>query len=400
MSDQVSQLQTEDWILFASTVLGSLGMVATGNQMYYFYGLTVGASSKALLSLGPNWKSLEDWLLFAGAFLGSIGTTLSGNTDYMLYGLIFGAIGKALPSLRINHGYGSLEDWILFLIPLFGGIGSALSSETNLAMTGLFFGMIGKALASVDPNAAPPTPPSPPTPTPPPQPSGFAGNRNYILWNNCTPMVNPSVTFTAGSDLNASGNWDLQVNAYAPSGTDAYMQFVIAVTSSGQVQWSIENWPLSGNNLFNTCDQLLYKLPSTFLPKGYSIAVEMNTDASTFKVTSLVFSVNDATGAQVASRNVPLNVTLPLCNGTWNDSYLSQVIGFEPNVVGYNGGVEVAFPSGSLGVLACAANSISPSSSIPGCAETKAGTVENSNMQYSVATQPTPSSVTIGTFVT
>ncbi|GEM_PF-6096888 len=30
------QLQTEDWILFASTVLGALGMVASGNLMYYY----------------------------------------------------------------------------------------------------------------------------------------------------------------------------------------------------------------------------------------------------------------------------------------------------------------------------------------------------------------------------
>jgi hypothetical protein len=212
-------------------------------------------------------------------------------------------------------------------------------------------------------------------------------------------MVNPSVTLTAGSDLRTNGNWDLQVNAYAPSGADAYMQFVVAITAAGEVQWSIENWPLSGNNLFNTCDQLLYKLPSTFLPKGYSIGVKMNTDPSTIKVTSLEFSVSNSAGAQVASKTVPLNSAMPLCNGAWNDSYLSQVVGFEPNVVGYNGGVAVTFSSGSLGSLACKADSISASSSIPACAETKAGTVENSNMQYSVAVQASSSLVTISAFV-
>jgi hypothetical protein len=48
LADQ--QLRTEDWLLFANTVLGSLGTIATNNPMLYFYGLTVGASSKALLS--------------------------------------------------------------------------------------------------------------------------------------------------------------------------------------------------------------------------------------------------------------------------------------------------------------------------------------------------------------
>jgi hypothetical protein len=396
LADQ--QLQTEDWVLFLSTVTGSLGMIATGNPMYYFYGLTVGASSKALLSLGPDWRSWEDWLLFGGAFLGSIGTTLSGSTNYMLYGLIAGAIGKALPSLA--HDRRSLEDWLLFIIPLFTAIGSVLTSVPNLAMIGLFFGMIGKSLASTDPNAGGGSPGAPTPVGPPPQPSGFAGNRNYILWNNCVPLVNPSVTFTTGSDVKASGNWDLQVNAYTPSGADAYMQFVLAVTAAGEVQWSIENWPVSGNNLFNTCDQSLYNLPSTFLPKGYALAVRMNTDPNTTKATSVEFSVNNAKGTQVASRTVTLDSSLPLCSGAWKDSYLSQVIGLEPNVVGYNGGVAVAFSSGTLGTLACSAvTSISASSSVPACAETKAGTTENSNIQYSVATQVSGSLVSIIAFV-
>jgi hypothetical protein len=390
LADQ--QLQTEDWLLFASTVLGPLGMVATNNPTYYFYGLTVGATSKALLSLGADWKSFEDWLLFGGALLGSLGSALSSNIEYMLYGLVFGAMGKALPSLAQNRR--NLEDWLLFVIPLATGVGAFVSSEANLAMVGLFFGMIGKALGGAGMQGAqvqssPSAQPS----------SGLAGNRNYILWNGCAPLVNPSVAFTAATDVRANGNWDLQVNAYAPSGADAYMQFVIAVTAAGEVQWSIENWPISGENLFNTCDKPLYRLPSAYLPKGYSIAVKMNTDPSTDNVTSVEFSVSDASGAVVARRDVPLDSTLPLCNGTWEYSYLSKVVGFEPNIVGYNGGVAVAFQSGCGGTLACGAESISASPSIPSCAETRAGTVENSNMQYSSATQASPSLVTVATSV-
>jgi hypothetical protein len=362
--------------------------------MYYFYGLTVGASSKALLSLGPNWRSWEDWLLFAGAFLGTLGTSLSNNSNYMLYGLVLGAVGKALPSLAQN--YKSLEDWLLLVLPLVTGLGSAISSEPKYAMVGLFFGMIGKSLTSVNPAAADGAQPT--APAPPPPASGLAGNRNYILWNNCIPLVNPSAVFTATSDVRANGNWDLQVNAYAPSGSDAYMQFVLAVTTRGDVQWSVESWPISGDNLFNTCDQPLFKLPSTFLPKGYSIGVKMNTDPNTINVTSVEFSVSDAGGNQVARKSVPLNSTLPICSGAWKDSYLSQVVGFEPDVVGYNGGVAVAFSSGNTGSLSCSADSISASNSIPSCAEARAGTVEDSNMQYSIAVQASPSLVTISTF--
>ncbi len=389
MSDQLQQLQTEDWALFLSTVLGSAGMVATSNPNYMLYGLTVGAASKALMSLGTNWRSAEDWILFGATFSGALGASLSSNMDYMTYGLVLASVGKALPSLAQRHG--SVEDWLLLVIPAGTFAISLFVANLGPANLGLFFGMLGKSLTSTNPVSS--TPSQPPAVSGPP--SGLAGNRNYILWDNCSPLVNPSVTFTAGSDLNANGNWDLQVNAYAPSGTDAYMQFVIAVTTSGEVQWSIENWPISGNNLFNTCDQHLFQLPSGFLPKGYGIGLKMNTDPATNNVTSLVFSVSDSSGSLAASKSVPLDSTLPICSGSWKSSYLSQVIGFEPNIVGYNGGVAVTFPSGCTGTLQCSAGAISATSSIPSCAETKAGTVENSNMGYSAAVQTSPSLVKI-----
>jgi hypothetical protein len=392
MSDQLQQLQTEDWVLFLSTVLGSAGMVATNNPSYMLYGLTVGASSKALLSLGTNWKSAEDWLLFAGTFCGALGASLTGNMEYATYGLVLASVGKSLPSLANRHG--SVEDWLLFVFPVVSTIISVIASSPGTANLGLFFGMIGKSLASTNP-MQPGGSQSGGTQTGG-TPSGLSGNRNYILWNQCNPLVNPSVIFTASSDIHANGNWDIQVNAYAPSGADAYMQFVLAVTAAGEVQWSIENWPISGNNLFNTCDQHLFQLPSGFLPNGYSISLRMNTDPVTKNVTSLDLGVSDANGASVAQKNVKLDASLPLCNGSWNDSYLSQVIGFEPNIVGYNGGVAVAFSAGCGGTLRCFAEVISATSSIPSCAETKAGTVEDSNMAYSVAVQSSQGLVSIG----
>lgn len=391
MSDQLEQLQTEDWVLFFSTVLGSAGMVATNNPSYVLYGLTLGAAGKSLMSLGTNWKSLEDWLMFGATFCGALGTSLSNNSQYMTAGLVLAAIGKALPSLAQYHW--SVEDWLLLILPVATAIVWIATSKAGVAELGLFFGMLGKSLTSVNP--ASPAPPSSPQPPAGPS-SGMSGNRNYILWNGCSALLNPSVGFKAATDVSAGGNWDLQVNAYSPAGTDAYMQFVLAVTTSGEVQWSIENWPISGSNLFNTCDQHLFQLPSSFLAAGCSIGLNMNTDPSTKNVTSVDFWVKNASGTQVAYRNVKLDATLPICDGAWKDSYLSQVIGLEPNIVGYNGGVAVSFRAGSSGTLECGADAISASTSVPSCAETKAGTVENSNMAYSVAVQATASLVTIG----
>jgi hypothetical protein len=370
-------------------------MLPTNDPRYMLYGLAVGSISKSLLSLGPNVSSWEDWALFAGTFLGTFGTTLSSNPNYMLYGMVLASVGKAVPSLVQNHR--SLEDWLLFVLPVVAGVFSLVSANPSYGLTGLFFGAIGKSLGSISP--APTPTPNTTTTQPPPQPSGLSGNRNYILWNNCSPMINPSVTLRAKSDIHASSNWDLQVNAYAPSGTDAYMQFVLAVTTTGQVQWSIENWPVSGDNLFNTGDHQLFQLPSSFLPQGYSIGLSMRTDPTNSNMTSVLFSVDDENGARVAQQSVPLDSTLPLSSGHWSDSYLSQVVGFEPNIVGYNNGVVVRFSSGCVGSLECSADSITVSTSIPSCAEAKAGTVEDSNMNYAIAIQSAPTTVTIDTFV-
>ena len=54
---------------------------------------------------------------------------------------------------------------------------------------------------------------------------------------------------------------------------------------------------------------------------------------------------------------------------------------------------------GRAGAQVCGADSISASSSIPACAEPKAGTFEDSNLQYSPAIQTYQSVGIIGAFV-
>jgi hypothetical protein len=58
LADQ--QLQTEDWLLFASTVLGSVGMMATNNPMYYLYGLTVARDHHRVRLLTRQGEPIRD----------------------------------------------------------------------------------------------------------------------------------------------------------------------------------------------------------------------------------------------------------------------------------------------------------------------------------------------------
>ncbi len=220
------------------------------------------------------------------------------------------------------------------------------------------------------------------------------GNKNCVIYNNCNPLTNPSVRYAAQSDIVANGNWDMQVNVYSATGTSAYTQFVMAVASSGEVQWSIEGWRVSGPNIFNTCDQHLYQLPGTFLPAGYVLSEVFETDPASGNIIAVRFMVQSGSTV-LANRRVTLDQTLPICDPvpfTWDNSYLFVPIALETNISGYNNGVAVSFSSARATLSYSAGSGIRYSSDIPSCTETKAQTVETSNQNYD---QPTGSGNTL-----
>ena len=151
---------------------------------------------------------------------------------------------------------------------------------------------------------------------------GGQGNKNCIIHNNCNPLTNPSVKYTALADIVANGNWDMQVNVYSAKGESAYTQFVMAVTSSGEVQWSIEGWRLSGPNIFDTGDYKLYQLPGT-LRAGYALSEVFETDPASGGIIAVTFLVSNGSTV-LAQQRVTMDQTLPVRNPTpfaWNNSY-------------------------------------------------------------------------------
>ena len=233
-----------------------------------------------------------------------------------------------------------------------------------------------------------------PAPNPTPQPTVGRGSKNCVIHNNCNPLTNPSVRYTAVSNIVTNGNWDMQVNVYSARGTSAYTQFVMAVTSSGEIQWSIEGWRVSGPNIFNTCDQHLYQLPGAFLPAGYALSESFETDPASGNAVSLTFRVSRGSTI-LAERRVTLDQTLPICDPrpfTWDASYLFVPVALETNISGYNNGVAVSFSEARATISYSAASGILWSNDIPSCTETKATTVETSNEAYD---QPTGSGNTL-----
>ncbi len=196
------------------------------------------------------------------------------------------------------------------------------------------------------------------------------------------------ISFKATSDIKTSpsANWDMQLNAYSPNGfTSALMQFVMAVTTSGMVQWSIEYWPAASgsSNLFNTCSQNLYQLPQQYLPNGWKLEIKLMEDSNQ-NINEVWFYVVDAYGLVQASQDVPLDSTLPICSGSWSNSYLAPIVDFAVDIVGYNGGATVDFVSGTTATLYYYNSQVifNWGTSFLSCVQTTNTTEEKSNMNY------------------
>jgi hypothetical protein len=94
-----------------------------------------------------------------------------------------------------------------------------------------------------------------PTPTPVPAPSqGLRSSSNYILFSNCNPLRNLSITIEVTQEINGNIGFSFQLNAYSPQGSpDAWQQYVIELdpasisgTDVGTLVAVINNWPASG----------------------------------------------------------------------------------------------------------------------------------------------------------
>ena len=128
----------------------------------------------------------------------------------------------------------------------------------------------------------------PPVPAPP---SGLGGKSNYILYSDCNPIVDLTVTINVTEDIvcqSTSQNpfppcrtgstpkgFAFQLNACSPIGeTSAYQQYVI-VLADRELKGSVNNWP--SNSTTNYIVDQWFNLPSvpeaTILPAGYQLKI-------------------------------------------------------------------------------------------------------------------------------
>jgi hypothetical protein len=213
--------------------------------------------------------------------------------------------------------------------------------------------------------------------------AGLGSNSNYILFDNCTPLRDISVTINVTEDIicqSASGptaGFSFQLNAYSPKGeTCAWQQYVVALFDS-ELVGSVDNWPLSGPNIINDFFNMA-AMPSAKIPAGWQIKISLQNDVDG-NISGATYVVTDNQGHTQA--NVPLQL-LSLPGVTTAD--LAPIIAFELNVVGPVNGESAVLSSGAGTITYAASSTLTVLNQEPPCAESGYVTGETANTVYSV----------------
>jgi hypothetical protein len=216
---------------------------------------------------------------------------------------------------------------------------------------------------------------------------GLGSNSNYILYSNCNPLINLSVTINVTEDIvseSASGpviGFGFQLNAYSPPNeTSAFQQYLIALWSTpsggGELVAGVDNWPVSGANIINDFPYLT-PLPSTTLPAGYQLTISLENDQNG-KVTGATYVVIDNSGNTLA--NLPLNL-LSIAGVT--PDFLAPIVAFELNFVGSINGESAVLSSGAGTITYTASSLLTVLNQEPACTESGYFTAETANSFYS-----------------
>ena len=212
--------------------------------------------------------------------------------------------------------------------------------------------------------------------------SGLGSNSNYILYSDCNPLIDVSVTIEVTEDMvwqSASGPTDgfgFQLNAYSPQADLCAWQQYVLFLSGAELVGGIDNWPVTGNNLINDFFNLA-PLPSVTLPAGYVLQISLGNDDNG-NVVSATYVVTDNLG------NTQANITQDLLSlGGVTSADLAPITAFELNVVGPINSESAVLSSGAGTITYAATSALTALSQEPPCTETGYITAETANSFYS-----------------
>jgi hypothetical protein len=174
----------------------------------------------------------------------------------------------------------------------------------------------------------------------PPPATGLVSNHNYFLERGGQPLIEASVTIDFDADFTSEANgFSIQLNGYSAVGDlDAAQQILVFATpGSSEVVARIENWINTSTELINI-EQNLAQLPSSTVPAGYSVKIQVTNDA-TGNVTGATFTMADELGAEIGSTTISiLGHPLSTTNQPATTADLAPMTAFQLNIGGDFGG--------------------------------------------------------------
>ncbi|HEV3436513.1 MAG TPA: VCBS repeat-containing protein [Gemmata sp.] len=225
---------------------------------------------------------------------------------------------------------------------------------------------------------------------PPPTPLG--SNFNYYLSGGLTsagnyiPLMKLVVTIEITQDVVGTPPFNLQLNAYSPRGeVDGWQQFGISMApGSTQLNSFAENWPLSGDNLFNIEPPGFVSIPNqTTIPAGFKIVIELTyTNDGTGNVNGSVVTVFDKTGKNLGAQTISL-IGQPLAaGGPITEADLAPIVAFQINLVAWANSEVTALTSGAGSITYSSSTPMTAQANEPSDAESKYITAETANSIY------------------
>jgi hypothetical protein len=215
-----------------------------------------------------------------------------------------------------------------------------------------------------------------------PPAAGLGSNSNYILFNNCNPVLGLEITINVTQDIvcqSASGptsGFGFQLNCYSPKNeTSAWQQYVVALFSS-ELIGAVDNWPVSGPNIINDFFNLTGTPNANRLPAGWRITISLQND-NQGNITGASYVVIDNSG------NTRANVTKTLTSISGvTAADIAPITAFELNLVGPVNGESAVLSSGAGTLVYSASSPLTVLNVEPSCTESGYITAETANSFY------------------
>jgi hypothetical protein len=214
---------------------------------------------------------------------------------------------------------------------------------------------------------------------------GLRSNSNYILYNDCKPLIGLAVTIHVTQDIvcqSASGpivGCSFQLNGYSPKNHRCALQQYLIELYNNKLYGAVNNWPVSAVNNWTVSDHYIIDdifpltvMPDAKLRAGYQLNISLQNDDSG-NVIGATYVVIDGQG-HIWEMPRPLSEVAP--------ADLAPIIAFELNLVGPSKGEWVLFASGGGTIVYTSASPLTVLNCEPECVETGAVTNETSNASY------------------